>query len=83
MVWLACWDGMPGSTLGGGSMVNYAPSSAPLPAVHGGQVAGQFATLSVGFTAFQVFTVDYVEAEARKAPVWNPVRQPALLVQSA
>lgn len=36
------------------------------------EVAGQFTTLAVGFAVFQVFTVDYVEAEHRKAVVWNP-----------
>lgn len=72
MVWLACWDCRSPSSANQGSMVNYAPSLAPLPAPNGGEVAGQFATLSVGFAAFQVFTVDYVEAEVRKAKVWNP-----------
>ena len=27
--------------------------------------------LAVGFAVFQVFTVDYIEAEGRKAKVWN------------
>ena len=53
-------------------MVNYAPSIAPLPAPDGSEVVGQFSTLAVGFAVFQVFTVDYVEAEVRKAKVWNP-----------
>lgn len=44
----------------------------PLPASDGGEVVGQFSTLAVGFAAFQVFTVDYVEADARNAPTWNP-----------
>lgn len=52
--------------------MNYAPSEAPVPAPDGSEVVGQFATLAVGFAAFQVFTVDYVEAEVRKAKVWNP-----------
>jgi hypothetical protein len=77
MVWLACWDcKAPGDVEPGapirGSMVNYAPSSAPLPTPDGGEVVGQFATLTVGFAAFQVFTVDYVEAEVRQAKIWNP-----------
>ncbi len=78
MVWLACWDvrtpgeADQGSGLIKGSLVNYAPSLAPLPALGGGEVTGQFSTLAVGFAVFQVFTVDYVEADARKATVWNP-----------
>jgi hypothetical protein len=72
MVWLACWDCREPSDLKRGSMVNYAPSSAPVPAPDGSEVVGQFATLAVGFAVFQVFTVDYVEAEVRKAKVWNP-----------
>src|SRR5262249_11366561 len=42
------------------------------PARGGGEVVGQFTTLAVSFTVFQMFTVDYVEAELRKAVVWNP-----------
>ena len=55
-----------------GSMVNYAPSEAPLHTPAGIEVGGQFATLAVGFAVFQVFTVDYVEADVRKAVIWNP-----------
>jgi hypothetical protein len=71
MVWLACWDCMAPSAVNRGSMVNYAPSAAPLPTPDG-EVVGQFATLAVGSAVFQVFTVDFVEAEVRKAVVWNP-----------
>jgi len=53
-------------------MVSYAPSAAPLQAADGGQFVGQFATLAVGSTAFQVFTIDYVEAEARRATAQVP-----------
>ena len=72
MVWLACFDCMKDRAERRGSMVNYAPSEAPLPTPDGSQVIGQFATLAVGFAAFQVFTVDYVEADVRRAEVWNP-----------
>ena len=72
MVWLACWDCMAPSVANQGSMVNYAPSAAPLPTPDGSEVVGQFTTLAVGFAVIQVFTVDYVEAEVRKAKVWNP-----------
>ncbi len=66
MVWLAHWD------CGERSVVNYAPSSAPLRTPDSGEVVGQFTTLALGFAAFQVFTVDYVEATRREAEVWNP-----------
>ena len=52
-------------------MLNYAPSTAPVPTPDGGAVVGQFTTLAIGFAVFQVFTVDYVEADVRKAAVWN------------
>lgn len=53
-----------------GSMIHYAPSSAGLPTPSGGTVVGQFATLAIGFIVFQMFTVDYVEAEAQQAEIW-------------
>jgi hypothetical protein len=65
MAWLACWN------CEERSVVNYAPSSAPLRTLGSGEVVGQFATLALGFAAFQVFTVDYVEAARRGAEVWN------------
>lgn len=71
-VWLGCWDCMVPGAVDRGSMLNYAPSRAPLPAPQGGEVIGQFATLAIGFAAFQVFTVDFVKAEARQADGWNP-----------
>jgi hypothetical protein len=72
MVWLACWDCKTPNAVNRASTVNYAPSTASLPTSDGGEVVGQFSTLAVGFAAFQVFTVDYVEGEVRKAVVWNP-----------
>jgi hypothetical protein len=72
MVWLACWDARTAGTVDRASMVNYAPSRAPLPTPDGGEVAGQFSTLAIGFAVFQVFTVDYIEAETRRSVVWNP-----------
>jgi len=71
MVWLACWDCMAPSTVNRGSMLNYAPSSAPLRTPDGSQVIGQFTTLAVGFVVIQVFTVDFVEAKALDAELWN------------
>jgi hypothetical protein len=72
MVWLACWDCKTPNTADRASTVYYATATAPLPTPDGGEVVGQFTTLALGFAVFQVFTVDYVEAEARKAVVWNP-----------
>jgi hypothetical protein len=72
MVWLACWDCMTPDTVNRGNMIHYAPSSATLPTSNGETVDGQFATLAIGYAVFQVFTVDYVEAEVRQAVVWNP-----------
>lgn len=65
MVWLGCWDcerAVP---------VNYQPSTASLPAADGSEVVGHLATFTLGFLAFQVFTVDYVAAEAHQVDVWN------------
>jgi hypothetical protein len=71
-VWLACWDCMVPGAVNRGSMLNYAPSRAALPAADGGEVVGQFTTLAIGSVVFQVFTVDFIEAEVRDAKGWNP-----------
>ena len=71
MVWMACWDCKKADAANRASMLNYAPSTAPVPTPDGGEVVGQFTTLAIGFAVFQVFTVDYVEADVRKAAVWN------------
>ena len=77
LVWLACWDCRERSVL------NYAPSSAPLRTQDGGEIVGQFATLALGFAAFQIFTVDYVAATRYEAELWNsrppPSIRPAVL----
>lgn len=65
MVWLGCWDcerEVP---------VNYEPSGAGLPTADGTDLAGHLATFTLGYVAFQVFTVDFVAAERHGAPVWN------------
>jgi hypothetical protein len=72
MVWLACWDCRAPDAVNRASMVHYVPSEAALPTPGGGRVVGQFATLAIGYVVFQVFTVDYLEAEAQRAVVWNP-----------
>jgi hypothetical protein len=70
-VWLAAWDcNKPGSA-NRASVLHYATSTAPVRTPDGSQVVGQFATLAVGFAAFQVFTVDFVEARRQDAEVWN------------
>jgi len=64
-VWLACWDceqNVP---------VRYEPSSAMLPTADGSEVAGHLATFSLGYVAFQVFTVDPLAAEQHRAVAWN------------
>jgi hypothetical protein len=79
MVWLGCWDcqrEMP---------VNYEPAGAELPTADGAPVTGHFTTYTLGFVAFQVFTVDFIAAEQHGASNWNsnppaPLRT-ALLLQ--
>jgi hypothetical protein len=70
MVWLACWECKAPESDNRASMVHYAPSRAPLPIPDGGEVIGHFTTLAIGYAAFQVFSVDFVEAEVRNARVW-------------
>ena len=64
-VWLACWDCRQSVP------VRYEPSSAMLPASDGSEVAGHLATFSLGYVAFQVFTVDPLAAEQHGAVAWN------------
>ena len=66
LVWLGCWDCQQATP------VRYAPSSAPLPAPDGSQVEGHFATFTLGYVAFQVFTVDYVAADQHRLPCGTP-----------
>ncbi len=65
MVWIGCWDCQQRAP------VRYEPSGAPVPATDGGTVAGHIATFTLGFVAFQVFSLDFVAAEARGADVWR------------
>lgn len=65
LVWLGCWDCQQSTP------VRYAPSSALLPTPVGSQVDGHFATFTLGYVAFQVFTVDYVAADQYHASAWN------------
>lgn len=65
MVWLGAWDCQREIP------VNYEPSGAPLPTEDGAPVTGHLTTLTLGFAAFQVFTVDFLAAEQHRALVWN------------
>jgi hypothetical protein len=71
MVWLAAWNCKKPDSANRASVLHYATSTAPVPTPDGSEVVGQFATLAVGFAAFQVFTVDFVEAKRQHAEVWN------------
>jgi hypothetical protein len=61
LVWLGC-RGCQQAT-----PVRYAPSSASLPASDDSQVEGHLATFTLGYVAFQVFTVDYVAVGRHQA----------------
>lgn len=65
MVWLCAWDCQRNVP------VHYEPSGAPLPTADGTPLAGHLATFTLGFVAFQVFTVDFIAAELHGAVVWN------------
>lgn len=65
LVWLACWDCQRESPF------RYGPSAAALVTADGIPVAGHFATFTLGFVAFQVFTVNFVAADEHGAGQWN------------
>ena len=65
MVWLGCYDCEQTKP------VCYEPSSAVLPTADGSPVVGHFATFTLGYVVFQVFTVDFLAAELHGAKVWN------------
>jgi hypothetical protein len=71
-VWLACWDCRQSVP------VRYEPSSIDLPAADGSRVPAHLATFTLGYVAFQVFTVDPLAAELHGAVEW-PTRLPELL----
>lgn len=73
MVWLGCWDCQKEVA------VRYEPSSAPLPTADGSELAGHLTTFTLGFVAFQIFTVDFIAAEQHGAPEWNPMGPPATI----
>jgi hypothetical protein len=59
----------------------YEPSGAELPTADGSPLAGHLATFTLGYVAFQVFTIDFLAAEQHGAPVWNK-RPPEPLAES-
>jgi hypothetical protein len=75
LVWLGCWDCQRESAF------RYGPSAAPLVTADGVTVAGHFATFTLGFVAFQVFTVDFVAADEHGAGQWN-LHPPRSLAQA-
>ena len=64
-VWLGCWDCEQRSP------VRYEPSGTPLPTANGAALDAHMTTFTLGFVAFQVFTVDFVAADALQADPWN------------
>lgn len=75
LVWIGCWDCEQSSP------VMYEPSGAPLPTADGCEVVGHMSTFSLGYVAFQVFTVDFVAAESHGAVPWNS-RPPSSLADA-
>jgi hypothetical protein len=66
MVWLGCWDCQQAVP------VNYEPSGTTLPTADGTPLAGHLTTFTLGYVAFQVFTVDFLAADQHGARPWNP-----------
>jgi hypothetical protein len=65
LVWLGCWDCQ------NAVPVRYEPAEALLPTVDGFRVAGHFTTFALGYVAFQVFNVNFEEADRHRASSWN------------
>jgi hypothetical protein len=65
MVWIGAYDCENQKPL------IYHPSSAVLPTRDGARVEGHFTTFTMGYVAFQVFSVDFLAAEQHGADVWN------------
>jgi hypothetical protein len=77
MVWIGCWDceqKVP---------ARYEPSAASVPAAMGDAVAAHVATFTLGFVAFQVFSLDFVAAEARGADIWSWTWEPPEALRAA
>jgi hypothetical protein len=65
MVWIGCFD------CNNSKPVAYEPAAAALPTADGTEVAGHLATFTLGYVAFQVFSVDFVAADQHGAILWN------------
>lgn len=65
MVWLGCVDCEARRHL------VYEPSSAPVPCADGTLVEGHLTTFTLGYVAFQVFSLDPLAAEQRGGARWN------------
>lgn len=64
-MWLGCWDCQRTAP------VAYEPSGAYLPTAGGHRVPAHLTTLSVGYVAFQVCTVDFVAVDVHGGGPWN------------
>jgi len=69
-VWLGTWDCLKSIPL------NYEPSSTRM--MEDPLLTGNFTSFTLGYVAFQVFTVNFVLAEKLGAPFWNPQPPPQL-----
>ncbi len=65
LIWLGCWDCEQRAP------ITYEPSRAYLPTPDGRLVPAHLTTMSVGYVALQVFTVDFVAADTLGCGPWN------------
>jgi hypothetical protein len=65
MVWVGYWDCTKSKP------VAYEPSSTMVPTLDGAEVPAHLATFTLGYVAFQVFSVDFLAAEQHGATLWN------------
>jgi len=65
MVWMGCFH------CSNSKPAAYEPAAAVLPTADGAEVAGHLATFTLGYVAFQVFSVDFVAADQHGAILWN------------
>ncbi len=72
LVWLGCWDCQSHTPF------MYEPSMATVPTADGTELVGHLTTLAIGYVAFQVFSVDFVAADAHGAMLWNTQAPSAL-----
>jgi hypothetical protein len=65
-VWLGCFDAM------GSTAIMYEPSGAPVPVPHGEPIRGHLTSFTMGYVAFQVFSIDFVHADSVGAVQFQP-----------